>query len=244
MNVKLVSSTQGQGEFEGKSVEEMIVYAARVSSSRKDKFDNPAGLLKYCIDNKHWSIFETGSITMEIKTSKAIGIQLLRHRSFTFQEFSQRYASVNSIEPIEFRIQAEKNRQSSTMTLGTVDVNSPFGEGVTLDQGTQYQIDNIQKATNLLRESKKLYDDMIESGIARECARMILPMATSTTIYMTGSIRSWIHMIDIRDDSHAQKEAQEIAREMKRIFIEQCPIISEALGWIKPEITEVLEQRV
>lgn len=224
MNVKLISSTQGKGEFEGKSVEEMIVYVARGSSSREDKFENPAGLLKYCINNKHWSIFETGSITMEIKTSKAIGIQLLRHRSFTFQEFSQRYATVTEIEPIELREQHTNNRQSSTNVFNPI-VNMP----VMGEESINVNADLLIK--DLITNCQEVYESLLDAGVARECARMVLPLATSTTIYMTGSVRSWIHMLGVRDDSHAQKEIQKIAKEIKKIFIKECPIISKALGY-------------
>lgn len=208
-------------------IETTIVEIARVSSSRKDKSENPAGLINYCIKNKHWSIFEHGFMTMEIETSKAIGIQLLRHRSFTFQEFSQRYATVTDMEPIELRQQATNNRQSST------EVFDPILKGIYMQNGHVSHID--PKASVLIKEHLKkvenLYFELLEAGVARECARMVLPMATKTTIYMTGPIRSWIHLINIREDSHAQKEAQEIAKAMKDIFVEELPLISEALGW-------------
>lgn len=225
MQVKLISKTQGAGEFQGKSLEDMIVYKARVSSSRADKFDSIAGLINYCIKNKHWSIFEHGFITMEIKTSKAIGIQLLRHRSFTFQEFSQRYATVTEMEPVELREQHKNNRQSSTDVFDPTIVVERDGDKIVDESSASVE---IQKT---MLQLQWLYDSLLEAGVARECARMVLPMAASTTIYMTGSIRSWIHLINVRDDGHAQKEAQEIAKEMKKIFIEECPLISKALGW-------------
>ena len=202
------------------NIEQVIVEIARVSSTRKDKSESPAGLLKYCIDNKHWSIFEHGFITMEIVTSKAIGIQLLRHRSFTFQEFSQRYAKVTEIEPIEIRRQAIKNRQSS---------EEVFNPSINVTEGINFKATEI--VDNLLNHSLNVYNKLIEAGVAKECARMVLPMATQTTIYMTGNVRSWIHLLSVRDDSHAQKEIQLIAKEMKKIFIEQCPLISEALKY-------------
>ena len=205
------------------NIETTIVEIARVSSSRKDKSENPEGLINYLIKNKHWSPFEHGYITMEIKTSKAIGIQLLRHRSFTFQEFSQRYATVTEIEPIELREQHKNNRQSST-DIFDPEINRIIFPGKKLAS---------KEINSFLEYANNLYNILLEAGVARECARMILPMATSTTIYMTGPVRSWIHMIDIRDDSHAQKEIQEIAKQMKQIFIQQCPIISQALGWIE-----------
>lgn len=198
-----------------------IVEIARVSSSRTDKSEAPDGLINYLIKNRHWSPFEHSFLTFEIVTSKAIGIQLLRHRSFTFQEFSQRYAKVENIEPIELRAQAATNRQSST------DV---------FDPKVWFETKGISKQASSaidfhLAMGMSLYEELLKAGVAKECARMILPMATSTTIYMTGSIRSWIHFLDIRDDAHAQKEVQLIAKDMKKIFIEQLPIISKALGY-------------
>lgn len=203
-------------------IEQTIVEIARVSSSREDKSEAPEGLINYLIKNKHWSPFEHGSITMEIETSKAIGIQLLRHRSFTFQELSQRYAVVGEIEPIELRQQHKNNRQSST------EVFDP--EVSSLING--YTVCKASVAINkFMAASQDLYNDLLDAGVARECARMVLPMATKTTIYMTGTVRSWIHLLDIRDDSHAQKEIQLIAKEMKSILIKNCPIISKARGW-------------
>lgn len=207
-----------------------IVEIARVSSSKSDKTTNPEGLIKYLIANKHWSPFEHSVMTVEIVTSKAIGIQLLRHRSFTFQEFSQRYAKVENIEPFELRIQAEKNRQSSSdLFMDTIDAINY------IDDWTSQKYTGFAKSLidSHIRTTQNLYNALIEAGVAKECARMVLPMVTQTTIFMTGSIRSWIHMLQLRDDAHAQKEVQLIAKEIKKIFIEQCPIISEALDWSK-----------
>lgn len=210
-----------------------IVEIARVSSSRTDKKEAPEGLINYLIKNKHWSPFQHSYLTFEIVTSKAIAIQYLRHLSFTFQEFSQRYAVVESLEPIEFRLQADKNRQSSTDVIGEM-----FHEGdhfaISVDDAfkqTDFHI-WLEEVTVHLRKSLVLYKRGLELGVAKECARFILPMATQTTLYMTGSIRSWIHLLDIRDDPHAQLEAQLIAREIKKIFIEQLPIISKARGYV------------
>ena len=202
-------------------IENIIVEIARVSSSRTDKTEKPEGLINYLIKNSHWSPFECGYITFEIETSKAIGIQLLRHRSFTFQEFSQRYQEVGKIsddgmfEPIELRKQATNNRQSSE------EVFDPIVEG--------------NKASSLIEEhlkvSEELYRALLDSGVAREQARMILPMCTKTRIYMTGSVRSWIHFLSIRDDGHAQKEIQLIAKDIKSQFVDNLPIVSRALSW-------------
>jgi len=198
--------------------EEHIVEVARVSSKREDKRGNPEGLLNYLIKHRHWSPFEHSYMTVEIETSKAIGIQLIRHRSFTFQEFSQRYQDVNLLkdifEPIEFRKQAEDNRQSSTTVF---------------DSETNEFMQNMVKMH--FDSASELYSALIESGVARETARFVLPLATKTKIHMTGSIRSWIHFFDLRDDGHAQKEIQEVAQAIKAIFKEQFPIISNALNY-------------
>lgn len=208
-------------------IETVIVEIARVSSTRVDKSEKPEGLINYLIKNRHWSPFEHGFITFEIVTSKAIGIQLLRHRSFTFQEFSQRYAKVENFEPIELREQAVSNRQSST------EIFDPQLELTTYFAGRTDAWD-IKASTAIdayLEQGKDLYNELLEKGVAKECARMVLPMCTETTIYMSGTVRSWIHFLQIRDDGHAQKEIQLIAKEMKKIFIEECPIISKALEW-------------
>lgn len=214
-------------------IETTIVEIARVSSSREDKKAEPEGLINYLIKNSHWSPFENGYITMEIETSKAIGIQLLRHRSFTFQEFSQRYQDVSKIgeemfEEIEIRKQATNNRQSSEEVFDPImsRFNNPFtGE----DEGEGFPASVLVK--DYLQDIQVFYSKLLEHEIAREVARMILPMCTKTRIFMTGSVRSWIHFIDLRDDGHAQKEAQEVAREIKKILIKELPIISKARGW-------------
>lgn len=204
------------------NIEQTIVEIARVSSSRKDKSEKSEGLINYLIKNSHWSPFEHGYITMEIETSKAIGIQLLRHRSFTFQEFSQRYQDVSKLseeifEEVELRKQAENNRQSSEEVFDPL-----IGKNRMRASGS---INYYLKGTELL------YKQLIEAGVARETARMVLPMCTKTRIYMTGSVRSWIHFIGLREDEHAQKEAQEIAKAIKGELIKELPIISKALQW-------------
>jgi len=222
MNVSLKSITP--------NAEVNIVEIARASSSRTDKTEAPEGLINYLIKNKHWSPFQHSYMTVEIVTSKAIGIQLLRHLSFTFQEFSQRYAEVERVEPIEFRLQAEKNRQSSTEVIGSV-----FQDGDNfnfhLDNYTPEQMIWIEQVSVHLAYTLMLYKEGLKLGMAKECVRMILPMATETKIYMTGSVRSWIHFLAIRDDSHAQLEAQLVARAIKAIFKEQLPLISSALEY-------------
>jgi len=197
-----------------------IVEIARVSSSREDKTENPAGLINYLIKNKHWSPFEHSYMTLEIVTSKAIGIQLLRHVSFRFQEFSQRYAKVTNMEPIELRFQADKNRQSSTEVCNPLISLNSYGSKPASEEIKAF-----------LGYADQLYNALLDAGVAKECARMIMPMCTETTIYMSGSVRSWIHLIQLRDDPHAQLEAQLIAKEMKKIFIDQFPTIAAALNW-------------
>ena len=220
MKVKIVSITQGVGEFKDRTAEDIIVYAARVSSPRKDKFESPEGLLKYCIDNKHWSIFETPSITFEIETSRAIGRQLLRHRSATFQEFSQRYSYVTEYEPFELRKQAEKNRQSSTEVFDP-GLWTDFAAGIPASEAID----------DLLDRCKDVYDELISKGVAKESARFILPECSKTTMYMTNNLRNWIHFLHVRDDDHAQKEVREIAIEIKKVLKEYFPIVAKALGW-------------
>ena len=204
------------------NAEENIVEIARVSSSRKDKKAKPEGLINYLIKHKHFSPFEHSYLTLEIETSKAIGIQLIRHRSFTFQEFSQRYQDVTTIEDmfeqVSLRKQCENNRQSSS------EVFNP-----TIRMESTTTADEV--ITSLLGKIKSVYKRLIEAGVAREQARMILPMTTKTKIYMTGSIRSWIHFFDLRDDEHAQLEIQQVAKAGKEIFKEQFPIISNALNY-------------
>ena len=205
------------------NAENHIVEVARVSSSRKNKKDKPEGLLRYLVQHKHWSPFEHGHATFEIETSKAIGIQLIRHRSFAFQEFSQRYQDVNHLgdlfEPIELRSQCEDNRQSSTEIIDP-DIRVSGGP-----------IKASKMIENHLLSAHNLYNNLLKVGVAREQARMVLPLATTTKIHMTGSIRSWIHFLELRDDGHAQKEIQDVAKAIKRIFINEFPIISKGLKY-------------
>ena len=208
-----------------------IVEIARVSSSRIDKSEKPEGLINYLIKNKHWSPFEHSFLTFDIVTSKAIGIQLLRHRSFTFQEFSQRYSKVENLEPFDLRKQAETNRQSSTEKIGWIGVTRTLGNAIEWEKELEGCKELMEQTRDYLYNGLKLYEALLDYGVAKECARMILPMSTQTTIYMTGSVRSWIHFLDIRDDAHAQLEVQLIAKEIKRLFIEHLPIISKAKGY-------------
>ena len=197
--------------------EKTMGYVARVSNPNNQ--DNPkvAGLLKYCIKHNHWSVFEQSSMTLEIETTRAIAAQILRHRSFTFQEFSQRYAQSNELGKIklpDLRRQDTKNRQNS------IDDVDPF-----VKQKLEAQM------ITLFSSAQSLYNQMIQEGIAKECARMVLPLCTPTRIYMSGSVRSWIHYIELRSANGTQKEHMDIANECKSIFIKTFPTIAEAMEW-------------
>ena len=209
MTIKLVSVTP--------DAEKTMAHIARVSNP--DNQDNPnyAGLLKYCIKHNHWSVFEQSTMTLEIETTRAIAAQILRHRSFTFQEFSQRYAAstkLGNIELPKLRKQDTKNRQNSTDDLDPKVIQSL----------------NMQMGT-LFGSSLALYNQMLELGVAKECARMVLPLCTPTRIYMTGSCRSWIHYINLRSAHGTQKEHMDIAEGCRKVFTEQFPAVSEALEW-------------
>ena len=210
MNVKLISITKP--EIEGiKSAEDLISYCARVSNpSNQLNTETSPKLLSYLIKHKHWSPFEMVSMCVEIQTSRAIAAQILRHRSFSFQEFSQRYSTATELEKIEFRKQGKTNRQ-----VGDEEI-----------QLTPFQASLIDQAE---RSCLVAYENLIESGIAKECARMILPLNTKTTMYMSGTIRSWVHYLDIRCKNDTQKEHREIADLIQKIFNEQFPTIAQAL---------------
>ena len=211
MNVKLVSVTKP--EVEGiDNAEDIIAYCARVSNpTNQMNTETAPRLLRFLIKHKHWSPFELANMCVEIQTSRAIAAQILRHRSFSFQEFSQRYSKATEMEPLELRAPAEKNRQSSSEIVQDEYFN--------------------KMAAAFLEGSKQMYDQLIAAGVAKECARMILPLNTQTTMYMNGSIRSWIHYIDLRTEENTQKEHREIAEAVKSIFIENFPTVSEALEW-------------
>ena len=193
-------------------------YVARVSNPKNQENPDVAGLLKYCIKHQHWSVFEQAHMTLEIETTRGIAAQVLRHRSFTFQEFSQRYANTNLLGEIpvpDLRRQDLKNRQNS------------------IDDIPEKQTSFLQKEiAAYFAEGIDLYNELIREGVAKECARMVLPLATPTRIYMTGSVRSWIHYIELRSAHGTQKEHMDIALDVKRVFKEQFPVCSKALGWI------------
>ena len=211
MNVKLVTVTP--------KAEETMGYVARVSNPKNQ--DNPkvAGLLSYCIKHGHWSVFEQAHMTLEIETTRGLAAQILRHRSFTYQEFSQRYADSSMLSKVipmpELRRQDDKNRQNS------IDDLDPF---VVQDFELKMQRHFV--------EGMKIYKEMLDAGVAKECARFVLPLATPTKLYMTGSVRSWIHYINLRSAHGTQKEHMDIAENCRSIFNEQFPIVAEALGWV------------
>ena len=212
-NVRLVSNTPNG--------EAMMGYIARVSNPANQENPNVAGLLKYCIKHGHWSVFEQANMTLQIETTRGLAAQILRHRSFCFQEFSQRYADSSLLGEIplpDLRRQDDKNRQNSISDL------DPF-----LVQ--EYQI--LMKA--YFDQGMQLYKKMLDHGIAKECARFVLPLATPTKLYMTGNLRSWIHYINLRTANGTQKEHMDIAELCKRHFICQFPTVSEALGWCPEE---------
>ena len=209
MTARLISITP--------NAEKTMAYIARVSNPANQENDNYSGLLRYCIKHNHWSVFEQSTMTVEIETTRAIAAQILRHRSFTYQEFSQRYADAKLLETIELpelRRQDNKNRQNS------------------IDDLDPKVVDKLNAQMNTLFSSAfSLYNQMLQEGVAKECARMVLPLCTPTRIYMTGSCRSWIHYINLRSANGTQKEHMLIAQAVKKIFIEQFPTVSDALDW-------------
>ena len=209
MTVQLISITP--------DAEKTMAYIARVSNPSNQDNENFSGLLRYCIKHQHWSVFEQSTMTLEIQTTRAIAAQILRHRSFTYQEFSQRYADSNllgQVELPELRRQDDKNRQNS------------------IDDLDPEVVEKLNKQMNTLFSSSfSLYNQMLKLGVAKECARFVLPLATPTRIYMTGSCRSWIHYINLRSAHGTQKEHMEIANACKKVFVEQFPAVSEALEW-------------
>ena len=218
--IKLISVTP--------DAEKHMAYCARVSNPNNQENDNFSGLLKYCIKHQHWSIFEQASMTVEINTSRGIAAQILRHRSFTFQEFSQRYADLNllahSISLPELRRQDTKNRQNST------------------DDLDQYLKLKLMSDINVhFTAAQNLYNRLLEAGVAKECARFVLPLATPTRLYMTGSVRSWIHYINLRSAHGTQKEHMDIAEAIRCIFTCQFPAVSAALEWTREGCAECVD---
>ena len=198
--------------------EKTMAYVARVSNPANQDNENYAKLLAYCIKHNHWSVFEQSFMTLEIETNRGIAAQILRHRSFTYQEFSQRYADASLLTeeiPVpELRRQDTKNRQNSTDDLDP-ELKRSFE----------------RRTKHLFADIMDLYDDMLAAGVAKESARFVLPLAVPTRIYMTGSCRSWIHYINLRSAHGTQKEHMEIAEAAKKVFVCQFPSVAEALGW-------------
>ena len=211
MTVKLISITP--------DAEKTMAYVARASNPSNQDNENYAGLLKYCIKHQHWSVFEQSFMTLEIETTRGLAAQILRHRSFTYQEFSQRYADSSLLsEKIalpKLRKQDLKNRQNSTDDL---------------DPHLVQQLE--VKMQSHFTAGMKLYKEMLDCGVAKECARFVLPLATPTRLYMTGSCRSWVHYINLRSAHGTQKEHMDIAEECRKVFTEQFPAVSEALEWV------------
>ena len=211
MNVKLITVTP--------KAEQHMGYVARVSNPKNQDNPNVAGLLSYCIKHGHWSVFEQAYMTVEIETTRGLAAQILRHRSFTFQEFSQRYADTNlladEIPMFDLRHQDTKNRQNSTD-----------------DVPKNKKQDLQEKIAEHFVEAMDLYNELLANGIAKECARFVLPLAAPTRIYMTGSVRSWVHYVDLRTGHGTQKEHMDIANACKDILIEQFPVCAKALEWL------------
>ena len=211
MSVKLVSVTP--------DAEQTMAYVARVSNPNNQENPNYAKLLGYCIKHNHWSVFEQAFMTLELETTRGVAAQVLRHRSFTYQEFSQRYADssmlADQVPMFDLRRQDTKNRQNS------IDDIDPFVK-------QEFEI----KIRRHFDEAMVLYQSMLDVGIAKECARFVLPLATPTRIYMSGSCRSWIHYINLRTANGTQKEHMDLAEGCKKVFIEQFPTCAEALEWV------------
>ena len=209
MKVNLVTVTP--------DAEKQMGYIARVSNPQNQSNPAVAGLLGYCIKHGHWSVFEQAHMTVEIETTRGIAAQILRHRSFTFQEFSQRYANTNLLGEIpvpDLRSQDLKNRQNSNDDIP--------------EEQTKRLQDQIAR---YFAEGLDLYNELIREGVAKECARFVLPLATPTRIYMTGSVRSWIHYIDLRSAHGTQQEHMDIVQEIRGIFKQQFPVCTNALNW-------------
>ena len=220
MTVRLISVTP--------DAEQTMAYVARVSNPANQDNENYAGLLRYCIKHNHWSVFEQAFMTLEIETNRGIAAQILRHRSFTYQEFSQRYADTNLLAteiPVpDLRRQDTKNRQNSI---------DDFSEDMKQDLWL--------KINDHFQASMELYKELLDKGVAKECARFVLPLATPTRIYMSGSVRSWIHYINLRSANGTQKEHMDIVEAVRCIFTCEFPAVSEALGWTRENCSECVD---
>lgn len=212
--IRLVSITKPA--IEGiNTAEELVSYCARVSNPNNQmSVETAPRLIKYLIKHKHWSPFEMVSATIEIKTSRAIAAQILRHRSFSFQEFSQRYSTATEFEKFQLRKQGKTNRQVGDELI-------EFGE----------YIEMTEEIASMQASCQDLYNKLLQKGVARECARMVLPLSTSTKLYMSGTLRSWIHYIELRTSPDTQEDHRCIAEDIRDIFIKEFPVTSEALDW-------------
>ena len=221
MKVKAVSITKSLIVEKDLSAEQLIVYCGRISNPENQlNLETSEKLLAYLIKHKHWSPFEMADMAFEVTTSRGIAQQILRHRSFSFQEFSQRYSEVSEIEPLEIRMAGSTNRQSS------LEVFNPVVESVHSDDSLASDL--IEKH---FKNTLKLYKDLISAGVAKECARGVLPISTQSTLIMKGSVRSWIHYFSVRCDEHTQKEHRDIAFAIREIFMSYFPAISKALNY-------------
>lgn len=209
MSVELVSIST--------NAEKLMGYIARVSNPANQDNEDVAGLLRYCINHGHWSVFEHAFMTLEINTTRDISTQVLRHRSFYFQEFSQRYAAVTDVAKVpELRLQDHKNRQNSIEPS---------------DADKEWLADFDRMIEDHFKEAHNIYEAMLEQGVAKECARKVLPLNTSTRMYMSGNVRQWIHYIQLRSGNGTQKEHMLIAEQAKEIFVNNLPIVAKALNW-------------
>lgn len=242
MQVKLVSVTQSLVKTEDQSrfltAEELLIYIARVSNPANQlNIDTAPKLIKHCLTNKHWSVFEQSDICFEIKTSRGIAAQILRHgKGFSFQEFSQRYSAATELEPIELRRQAKTNRQSSLEVFDPEIPGSPDYEfGLCLYHPNSKASEIIN---HLQRSCLRVYEALLKAGVAKEVARFVLPLNTQTTLYMKGPVRSWLTYFNQRLHEHAQKEHRLIAVEESKIFMELFPVVSSVYNNFETAQTE------
>lgn len=226
MHVRLISITKSMEDLDHLSPEELLVYIARVSNpSNQNNTATADKLLGYLIKNKHWSPFDMVNMTVEVKTSRAIAQQILRHWSIKPQEFSQRYAEVVDMEPVQIRKQGATNRQGGEEEFDPLIIMYPGQYEQTVKASTMIH--------NHIEASQELYKALLDAGVAKECARMVLPLTTSTTLYLNGSVRSWIHYLEQRLDLHAQLEHRQVAEQIKALFQSNFPNIAKYLEWIK-----------
>lgn len=228
MKVKIIALTQSLVEAVDMTAEELLVYEARISNpSNQLNTSTSDKLIAFMVEHKHWSPFDMVNMTVEVTTSRAIAHQILRHWSIKPQEFSQRYAEATSYEPIQLRLSGTSNRQSSSEEISFIDIENKLIERKT----DSLELNRLsEKFLYHVLEADKLYKEAIKLGVAKECARMILPLTTSTTMYLNGSVRSWIHYLEQRTDSHTQLEHRQVASLIKEIFMKHFPNISKALN--------------